>query len=77
MVDLAAPDLRRILLYLQTPAGDPLSCVFARLHYFRESSPIPKTPINMAAYAKRHYNTALGSATAADYLSAYERYWNA
>lgn len=74
-IDLSHRTAAFALLALQDPRGDPLSCLLARLHYVRDPQPVPATPPEMAAYAKRVYNTRLGAATAADYLRAYERYW--
>lgn len=74
-VDLSHRTLGIALLALQEPRGDPLSCLLARLHYLRVPEAVPATVQDMAAYAKRHYNTRLGKATAADYLSAYEKGW--
>lgn len=45
----------------------------ARAHYWYRPGKIPKDAKEMAAYAKRHWNTARGKATADDYLSAYRR----
>lgn len=75
--ELALHDVaqRGILATIQDVRGDPLSCLLARLHYLRVPEAVPATVQEMAAYAKKHYNTRLGKATAADYLSAYERYW--
>jgi hypothetical protein len=64
-----------ILAVIQDSRGDPLSCLLARLHYLRVPEAVPATVQDMAAYAKRYYNTRLGKATAADYLSAYEKWW--
>jgi len=52
-----------------------LSCLLARLHYLRVPEAVPATVQDMALYAKAHYNTRLGKATASDYLSAYEKWW--
>ena len=64
-----------ILAVIQDSRGDPLSCLLARLHYLRVPEAVPATVQDMAVYAKRYYNTRLGKATAADYLSAYEKWW--
>lgn len=58
---------------VQSRIGDALSCLYARLHYFRVPAPIPATPREWAQYAKQHYNTYLGKARPSDYLRAYER----
>ena len=60
-----------ILNVLQQPAGDPLGAMFARVHYLQRPGKIPATPEGMADYAKQHYNTSAGKATAEDYLKAY------
>jgi len=64
-----------ILAVIQDVRGDPLSCLLARLHYLRVPEAVPATVQDMALYAKAHYNTRLGKATASDYLSAYEKWW--
>jgi len=74
-VDLSHRTLGIALLALQEPRGDPLSCLLARLHYLRVPEAVPATVQDMAVYAKRYYNTRLGKATAANYLSAYEKWW--
>lgn len=62
---------KAILGILQMPAGDPLGCLFARVHYLARPGAIPADDEGRAAYAKRHYNTRLGKATARDYLTAH------
>jgi len=66
---------RAILAVIQDVRGDPLSCLLARLHYLRVPEAVPATVQDMAVYAKAHYNTRLGKATASDYLRAYEKWW--
>ena len=61
----------RILSKLQTEEGDPLACVYARLHYLRVPAALPKSAKAMAEYAKKYYNTSAGKATPMDYLGAY------
>ena len=56
-----------ILAVIQDSRGDPLSCLLARLHYLRVPEAVPATVQDMALYAKAHYNTRLGKATAADF----------
>lgn len=75
--ELALHDVaqRGILATIQDVRGDPLSCLLARLHYLRVPEAVPATVQEMAAYAKKYYNTRLGSATDADYFRAYERWW--
>jgi len=63
----------RLLGLMLEETGDPLGCLFARLHYLRAPGPVPATVIDMAAYAKRYYNTAAGKATAAKYQNAFTR----
>ena len=64
---------RAILNAMREPEGDPVSVLFARLHYMRVPAAIPATPERWASYAKDHYNTYLGKATPGDYF----RSWNA
>ena len=63
---------RQILDAMREPAGDAVSILFARLHYFRVPAPIPSTAVGWADYAKKHYNTHLGRATPGDYLNAWK-----
>lgn len=65
------PDQAVFLSRLQTPAGDDLACVMARLHLMRDAKPIPESPEDQAVYAKRVYNTAAGAATPQQYLKAF------
>lgn len=74
-IDLSHRTLGIALLALQAPRGDPLSCLFGRLHYMRDPLPVPVTPMEMAQYAKEVYNTSAGKAAALDYYQAYERHW--
>lgn len=46
--------------------------VAARLQYRRVPEKLPDTLEGMAEYAKEHWNTRLGKASAADYLNAYK-----
>lgn len=68
-------DFGRMLLSLQKEEGDPMSCLLARLHYFRVREPIPAGDEAMAKYAKKYYNTYKGKAKASDYLNAFNTYW--
>ena len=43
----------------------------ARVHYWRVPEPLPKDLRGLAEYAKKHWNTELGKATAEDYYNAY------
>ena len=70
-LDEVSPFVRLLELMLE-PSGDPLGCLFARLHYMRVPEPIPATPAEMADYAKEHYNGP-GKATAQKYLDAFNR----
>lgn len=63
----------RLLALMLEPTGDPLGCLFARLHYARVPEPIPKSPEAQAIYAKEHFNTPAGKATANKYLEAFNR----
>lgn len=51
-----------------------LATSMARIYYLRVRSPIPKDLDEMAAYAKKYWNTEHGKATAQDYLAAYFRF---
>ena len=51
-----------------------LATAMARIYYLRVREPIPSDLDEMAAYAKKYWNTELGKATATDYLSAYLRF---
>mgnify|MGYP001184560194 FL=1 len=75
LIDIMNVKSTTILPLLQTPEGDALGCLLARLKYLAQPSPIPSTSYEQAVYAKRYYNTPLGKATAMDYLKAYEKYW--
>lgn len=74
-LNLGAVAKANILTVIQDARGDPLACLLARLHYLRFPEPVPATPPGIADYAKRLYNTRLGKATAAHYLTAYEKWW--
>lgn len=57
------------------------AAAMARVHYFRDSEPLPsgslsdkKTILELAEYAKRVYNTEAGKATAQKYYDDYMRY---
>jgi len=73
LYDIPSAPVRDVLLELQEPSGDALSCLLARLHYYRVPEPFPSGKDALARYAKDHYNTHLGSATWQDYRDAYER----
>jgi len=75
VIDPSEYSAAQILLALQRPEGDALSCLLARLHYFRVPEPFPRGLADLAKYAKRYYNTHLGSATWENYRDAYERGW--
>jgi hypothetical protein len=47
--------------------------VLARVFFMRFEEPIPKTPYDLAVYAKKYWNTELGKASVNDYLTAYKR----
>jgi len=66
---------REHFFMVQSPLGDALSCLYARLHYFRVPEPVPERPADQATYAKKYYNTELGKATAAGYQWAYYHWW--
>jgi hypothetical protein len=63
------------LLLLQEEKGDPLSAMFARLHYKWIPEAVPENIYDIAAYAKKYYNTYRGKARESDYRTAYEKYW--
>lgn len=44
---------------------------FCRVHYMRETAPIPETLAGQAAYWKAHYNTPAGAGTVEHYLDAW------
>ena len=54
--------------------------VMARIHYYRKPEALPKKAGNpryleeLGEYAKKHYNTVLGKATAKEYLDDYIKY---
>ena len=51
-----------------------VSIVFARLHYWRVSDPLPATINGMALYWKEHYNTRLGKGKPEEFIENYKRY---
>lgn len=59
------PDLSQLIYNLR------LQTVFARLHYWRVTQPIPTAPQLQAKYWKRHFNTELGRGTIQHYLSSF------
>jgi len=59
---LMAPDPKRLVYDLR------FATLMARLHYYRVSKPLPKTPQGYAAYWKLYYNTELGAGTQAEFL---------
>jgi len=66
---------QQILLILQEEQGDPLGCLYARLHYLRIPEPIPGTIEEMGNYAKKYYNTYKGKARAEDYIRAFNKFY--
>jgi hypothetical protein len=48
-----------------------LQTVFARLHYWRVSEPIPKATPAQAKYWKKYYNTEEGAGTLQHYISSF------
>ena len=50
------------------------STIMARIYYYRQPEALPGGVQNLAAYAKEHWNTPLGKATADDYIEDYVRY---
>lgn len=65
-----------ILRLLQMPEGDELSCLLARIHFYRFPEPMPDTDRARADLAKKRYNTYAGKATPGMYLAAYERHFS-
>lgn len=63
------PDVQVLFSLLQTQRGDLLSVILARLHYLRIPAPIPEEDKAIAEYAKKYYNTRLGTATVENYLA--------
>ncbi len=53
-----------------------LATCMARVYFLRVRQPIPTDLDQMAAYAKKYWNTELGKATPEDYLAAYLRFEN-
>ena len=59
------------------------ACKIARLVYFRVPQPLPKyddenvlqSLVGLSYYAKKHYNTVEGKATAGKYLADYKMYF--
>ena len=47
------------------------ACMFARLHYIWEPSPVPTTVGEHAAYWKKYYNTSAGKGTPQEYVRAW------
>lgn len=50
--------------------------VLARCFFLRFEEPIPSTPYDMAAYAKKYWNTEAGKASINDYITAYQKIAN-
>lgn len=71
---LSRMPVESVLWGMRMDSGDPLGCVFARLHYMRVAAPVPERIEDQAAYWKRYYNTALGKGTAAQYVQNWARY---
>ena len=63
-----------LLWALRLDDNDKIGVLFARLHYFRVSAPIPDSLADQAAYWKRWYNTSAGSGTVEEYLANWDRY---
>jgi hypothetical protein len=78
------PNLKEKIMKACNLAHDPiaeemiddlnLATAMARVYYLRIRQPIPTDLDEMAAYAKKYWNTEYGKATATDYLSAYLRF---
>ncbi len=64
-----------VLHDIQFEKFDPLSCLLARIHYFRVKPAIPDKIKDMAKYAKLYYNTMQGKAKPSHYELAYLKYW--
>ena len=52
---------------------DRFAVLCARLHYMRQSEPVPATLGGQAAYWKRHYNTTAGKGTPEKYITDWTR----
>jgi len=47
------------------------ACLFARLHYLWEPTPVPATVDEQAAYWKQYYNTVAGKGTPIEYVRSW------
>jgi hypothetical protein len=65
----------KMLELMQSPVGDPLCCALARVKYFTIPYTVRETPLQMAQYAKKYYNTHLGKAEPIHYQNAFNRFW--
>ena len=88
--DTLKDDVVRLTSFCEVDAQEMVGNLYyatalARIHYWRVSSSLPKRSDysvgvewleNLAQYAKEHYNTHLGKATPAKYLTAYLRWRN-
>lgn len=70
-------DPRTILWAMRLDDNDRIGVLFARLHYFRVSNPIPGSVEEQAAYWKKYYNTSAGKGTVWEYVASWERYCRA
>jgi hypothetical protein len=51
-----------------------VAIIFARLHYWRVSDPLPTTINGMALYWKEYYNTRLGKGKPEEFIENYKRF---
>jgi hypothetical protein len=65
---LSAYNVATIANVMRYEMGDPMACLFARLHYLRINAPIPADLAGQAAYWKQHYNTKRGKGTPQQYI---------
>jgi hypothetical protein len=77
------PDLAEkinLLAINDTPTAEEMTgnlyyaAAMCRVHYLRDSEPIPTTLAGQAAYWKRVYNTEAGKGTIGEYMNNWDRY---
>lgn len=66
-------EVAKIADVMQYEWGDPMACLFARLHYLRVRAPIPGDLDGQAVYWKLYYNTVKGKGKASQYLDNWKR----
>ena len=70
---LSSYNVASIANIMRYEMGDPMACLFARLHYLRVRAPIPGDLAGQAVYWKLYYNTVKGKGTAGQYLDNWRR----